>query len=52
MTWFILALRGLDLKPELRTAVLAHFILADIYDRLGRYEESRQYVDKAKQLQK
>jgi tetratricopeptide (TPR) repeat protein len=47
-----LALKGLGLKPELRTNILAHFILADIYNRLGRYEKSRQHVDKAKQLQK
>ena len=47
-----LALKGLELKPDLRTNILAHFVLADIYNRLGRYEESRQHVDKAKQLQK
>ncbi len=47
-----LALKGLELKPDLRTNVLAHFVLADIYNRLGRYEKSRQHVDKAKQLQK
>lgn len=47
-----LALKGLGLKPDLRTTILAHFVLADIYSRLGRYEESRQYIDKAKQLQK
>jgi tetratricopeptide (TPR) repeat protein len=47
-----LALKGLGLKPDLRTNILAHFVLADIYNRLGRYEKSRQHVDKAKQLQK
>jgi len=47
-----LAQKGLELKPDLRTSILAHFVLADIYNRLGRYEESRQHVDKAKQLQK
>jgi tetratricopeptide (TPR) repeat protein len=47
-----LALKGLELKPELRTNILAHFVLADIYNRLGRYEESRQHVDKARELQK
>jgi len=47
-----LAQKGLELKPELRTNILAHFILADIYNRLGRYEESRQHVNKARELQK
>jgi len=47
-----LAQKGLELKPELRTNILAHFILADIYNRLGRHKESRKHVDKAKKLQK
>ncbi|TEU06036.1 MAG: tetratricopeptide repeat protein, partial [Candidatus Aminicenantes bacterium] len=47
-----LAQKGLELKPELRANILAHFVLADIYNRLGRYEESRQHVDKARELQK
>ena len=47
-----LAQKGLELKPELRASILAHFVLADIYNRLGRYEESRQHVDKARELQK
>lgn len=47
-----LALKGLDLKSDLRTTILAHFVLADIYNRLGKYEESQQHVNKAKQLQK
>jgi len=46
-----LALKGLGLKPDLRTNILAHFILADIYNRLGRHQESQQHVNKAKQLQ-
>jgi len=46
------ALKGLTLKPDLQTTILAHFILADIYNRLGRYNESRKHVDKAKELQK
>jgi arylsulfatase A-like enzyme/Tfp pilus assembly protein PilF len=46
-----LAQKGLELKPELRANILAHFVLADIYSRLGRYEESRQHVDKARELQ-
>ena len=47
-----LALKGLGLKTDLRTNILAHFILADIYNRLGRHQESRKHVDKAKKLQK
>lgn len=47
-----LAVKGLSLKPDLNVAILAYFILADIYNRLGRYEESQQHVNKARQLQK
>ena len=47
-----LAKKGLSLKPDLRTNILGHFVLADIYNRLGRYQESQQHVTKAKQLQK
>jgi arylsulfatase A-like enzyme/Tfp pilus assembly protein PilF len=47
-----LAEKGISLNPDLRTTVLAHFVLADIYNRLGRYQESQQHVSKAKQLQK
>lgn len=47
-----LAVKGLGLKPDLRTTILAHFVLADIYNRLGRYPESQQHVNKAKELQK
>ena len=47
-----LAEKGISLTPDLKTTVLAHFVLADIYNRLGRYQESQQHVSKAKQLQK
>ena len=47
-----LAEKGISLNPDLNTTVLAHFVLADIYNRLGRYQESQQHVSKAKQLQK
>lgn len=47
-----LAEEGISLNPDLRTTVLAHFVLADIYNRLGRYQEAQQHVSKAKQLQK
>ena len=39
-------------KGEDFQLLLPHFVLADIYNRLGRYEESRQHVDKARELQK
>jgi len=47
-----LAEKGISLNPDLKTTVLAHFVLADIYNRLGRYQEAQQHVSKAKQLQK
>ncbi len=47
-----LAEKGINLTPELKTTVLAHFVLADIYNRLGRYQESQQHVSKARELQK
>ena len=47
-----LAEKGISLTPDSKTTVLAHFVLADIYNRLGRYQESQQHLSKAKQLQK
>jgi arylsulfatase A-like enzyme/Tfp pilus assembly protein PilF len=47
-----LALKGLNLNPDLKTSILAHFVLADIYNRLGRFEESRHNVQEARRLQK
>lgn len=47
-----MAEKGISLTPDLKTTVLAHFVLADLYNRLGRYQESQQHVSKAKQLQK
>jgi len=47
-----LAKKGLALKPDLRTTILAHFALADIYNRLGRANESRWHVETARELQK
>jgi len=46
-----LALKGISLNPELKTTVLAHFVLADIYNRLGRPEESRHHIREARRLQ-
>jgi hypothetical protein len=47
-----LANKGISLEPDLKTTVLAHFVLADIYNRLGRNQESQLQVSKAKLLQK
>jgi len=47
-----MAEKGISLAPDLKTTVLAHFVLADIYNRLGKYQDSQQHVSKAKQLQK
>jgi tetratricopeptide (TPR) repeat protein len=47
-----LAEKGIGLTPDLKTTVLAHFVLADIYNRLGRYQESQQHVSRARELQK
>jgi arylsulfatase A-like enzyme/Tfp pilus assembly protein PilF len=47
-----LAKKGLALEPDLRTTILAHFVLADIYNRLGRVNESRWHVETARELQK
>ncbi len=43
---------GLSLKPDLKSTILGHFVLADIYNRLGKHQESRLHVDKARELQK
>jgi len=47
-----LAKEGLVLKPDLKTTILAHFVLADIYNRLGKTSESRRHEQKARELQK
>jgi tetratricopeptide (TPR) repeat protein len=46
------AKNGLSLNPDLKSTILGHFILADIYNRLGRYQESQQHVTQARELQK
>jgi tetratricopeptide (TPR) repeat protein len=47
-----LAKRGLKLEPEKRTEILGHFVLADIYNRLGRHQDSQVHVNRARELQK
>jgi arylsulfatase A-like enzyme/Tfp pilus assembly protein PilF len=46
-----LAEKGLSLNPEKNVAILGHYVLADIYNRLGRSAEASQHVDKARNLQ-
>jgi len=47
-----LALKGLSLGPEKKSIVLGHFLLADIYNRLGDSSQYQHHLDQAKQLQK
>jgi len=47
-----LALKGLNLEPEKKSIVLGHFLLADIYNRLGNYGQSQRHLDQARRLQK
>jgi len=46
-----LAKKGLELAPESEYAPLAHFILADIYNRLGQTDKYHEELRKAQQLQ-
>ena len=47
-----LALKGLSLEPDQTNTILAHFVLADIYNRLRKYEKSQLHLNQAKNLQK
>jgi tetratricopeptide (TPR) repeat protein len=47
----LLARKGLELEPESEYAPLAHYILADIYNRLGRRNEYLLELEKGRQLQ-
>ena len=46
-----LALKGLELEPEAESAPLGHYILADIYNRLGRLSEYRAELEKGQALE-
>lgn len=46
-----LALKGLELEPEAESAPLGHYILADIYNRLGRLSEYRAELEKGRALE-
>jgi Tfp pilus assembly protein PilF len=46
-----MALKGLELGPEPSMAPLGHFILADVYNRQGRFGDAERELRKAQQLQ-
>ena len=46
-----LAEKGIALGPEPSMAPLSHFILADVYNRLGRYHDAEREIQTAKRLQ-
>ena len=46
-----LALKGLELEPEAESAPLGHYVLADIYNRLGRHAEYRAELEKGQALE-
>ena len=45
-----LAKKGLELDPEAESAPLGHYVLADIYDRLGRRAEYSAELEKGRAL--
>lgn len=45
------AQKGLSLNPDQKTAILAHLVLADLFNRMGKYEESQSHINTAKKLQ-
>ena len=47
----LLARKGLELEPESEYAPFAHYILADIYNRLGRRNEYLLELEKGQRLQ-
>jgi tetratricopeptide (TPR) repeat protein len=47
-----LALEGLSLGPEKKSMVLGHFVLADIYNRLGNHSQYQHHLEQAQQLRK
>ena len=47
----LLAKKGLELAPESEYAPLAHYTLADIYNRLGQTDKYYEELQKGRQLQ-
>jgi len=46
-----LAKKGLELEPEAESAPLGHYVLADIYNRLGRWAEYSAELEKGRALE-
>ena len=46
-----LAKRGLELEPEAESAPLGHYVLADIYNRLGRWADYSSELQKGRALE-
>lgn len=46
------ALRGLEASPEADIAPLGHYVLADIYNRLGRPDDAQKEVAAARRLER
>jgi len=46
-----LAQRGMELEPEPSMAPLGHFILADVYNRMGRLEDAERELAEARRLE-
>jgi tetratricopeptide (TPR) repeat protein len=46
-----LARKGLELEPEAESAPLGHYILADVFNRLGRLSEYRAELEKGQALE-
>jgi tetratricopeptide (TPR) repeat protein len=47
-----LAEKGLKLDPEADSAPLGHYVLADVYNRLGRHEDYSSELQKGRLLEK
>jgi len=47
----LLARKGLELDPEAESAPLGHYVLADIFNRLGRWSEYREEIEKGQALE-
>jgi tetratricopeptide (TPR) repeat protein len=46
-----LAKKGLELEPEAESAPLGHYVLADIYNRLGRWDDYSTELQRGKALE-
>jgi tetratricopeptide (TPR) repeat protein len=46
-----LAKKGLELEPEAESAPLGHYVLADIYNRQGRWAEYSAELEKGRALE-